>query len=415
MIQKVKGTQDFIDLTLFNFIVSQTKKHLQDYNFTEIKTPILEHTELFKRSLGQQTDVVNKEMFLIQTRDEESSMCLRPEATAPIVRSFVENNITQIPWKVFTIAPCFRYERPQKGRFRQFHQISIEIIGSNAISQDALFIKMVDQLFKTKFLINNYAILINFLGCYEDRKKFSELLKKFLENVNDKICPTCQERREKNPLRIFDCKNPACQEIYKNAPKTVDHLCPNCNEEWKQLQETLELISVSFSVSSTLVRGLDYYDKTVFEFVSNDLGSQSAICGGGRYDRLVKEISEKEDQPAIGVGIGVERLLILLENIKDKLPIPSTKTLNLILPLSKEQHIIALLLANELHEHGLACDVLLDESSIKSMMRKANKLGAKYCLIIGSEEQNNREVTIKNMVNGEEKRVKQTEAVNHLV
>ena len=284
MIQKVKGTQDFIDLTLFNFIVSQTKKHLEEYNFTEIKTPIIENTELFKRSLGQETDVVNKEMFIIKTRDEESSMCLRPEATAPIVRAFVENSINQTPWKVFTIAPCFRYERPQKGRFRQFHQISVEIIGSNAISQDALFIKMVDQLFKTKFLIDNYAILINFLGCYDDRKKFSELLKKFLENVKDQSCPTCRERREKNPLRIFDCKNPVCQEIYQNAPKTVDHLCEQCNEEWKKLQETLELISVSFSVSSTLVRGLDYYDKTVFEFASNDLGAQSAICGGGRYD-----------------------------------------------------------------------------------------------------------------------------------
>ncbi|MDR3646809.1 MAG: histidine--tRNA ligase [Candidatus Babeliales bacterium] len=422
MIQKVKGTQDFIDLTLFNFIRNQTEKHLAEYNYTQIATPIIEHTELFLRSLGQHTDVVSKEMFIIQPKTESQELnslkeqiCLRPEATAATVRAFIENSITDLPWKVFVMGPMFRYERPQKGRFRQFHQISIEIIGAKSISQDALLIKMLDQLFKKKFLLDNYAILLNFLGCYDDRAKFNEVLKAFLKTVDDKICDTCRERKNKNPLRIFDCKNPVCKEIYKDAPKTTDVLCASCQAEWESLKTTLELIAVSYAFAPTLVRGLDYYDKTVFEFVSDNLGAQNAFCGGGRYDRLISEISEnKQDHPAIGAAIGVERLILLLELIKDKLPIAHQTELNVILPLSTKQHILALLLTNELHAKGLNCDVLLEDTSVKNLMRKANKLGAKHCLILGEDEQANLEVTVKNMMTGEEKRVKQSDVAVYL-
>lgn len=413
MITKVKGTQDFIDLTLFNFIIAQAGKHLNEYNFQQISTPILEHTELFKRSLGLHTDVVSKEMFIIESRSEDS-ICLRPEATAPTVRAFIENSIQQVPWKVFSYGPMFRYERPQKGRFRQFHQINIEIIGSKSISQDALLIKMLDMLFTEKFLLDNYSILINFLGCYDDRANFNIILKNFLETVSDKVCSDCKERKEKNPLRIFDCKKPDCIEIYKNAPHTADYLCKQCEAEWNLLKKTLELISVRFVYAPKLVRGLDYYDKTVFEFVSSTLGAQNTFCGGGRYDRLVKEISEKEDQPAVGCAIGVERLIILLDEIKNKLPISRQAQLNLILPLSEKQQTLGLLLLERLHTNGITSDILLDEHSIKNLMRKANKIGAKFCLIIGDEEQDANEVTIKNMITGEQIKIKHDNIIEYL-
>ncbi len=416
MIQRVKGTQDFIDMRLFNFVISQIQKHLQEYNFTQISTPILEHTELFKRTLGLHTDVVSKEMFLIENKsasDPEDSICLRPEATASTVRAFLENGITELPWKVFISGPMFRYERPQKGRFRQFHQTNLEIIGSKSINQDALLIRMLDRLFKDKFLLDNYAILINFLGCYEDRNKFNQELKKFLEQITDKLCQNCLERKDKNPLRIFDCKNPSCKEIYLKAPKTIEHLCKDCDAEWKQLQTTLELTSVSFAHSSNLVRGLDYYDKTVFEFSSADLGAQNAFCGGGRYDRLVSEISqEKYNQPAVGAAIGIERLLLLVEMFQNKLPIPELPSLYLIIPLSKDQQLLALLLANQLSSNNITHDILFDDVSVKSLMRKANKMGAKFCLILGSQEQENHEVTVKDMTLGTEQKIKQINLVD---
>jgi len=416
MISRVKGTQDFINTSLINFIISQITKHLNEYNFKEVIVPILEYVELFKRSLGTHTDVVSKEMFLIETKGrEDDQICLRPEATASVVRAFLENQITQTPWKIYTYGSMFRYERPQKGRFREFHQFNIEIIGSKSIYQDAYFIKMLDKLFKDKFFLDNYAVLVNFLGCYEDRKKFELELRKFLDTVSNKICENCLERREKNPLRIFDCKVPEDNEIYRNAPHTTDHLCKICDEEWKLLHKTLELISVSFSHSYTLVRGLDYYDKTVFEFVSENLGSQNAFCGGGRYDRLIKDISQGlQDQPSIGAAIGLERIMILLATIKDKLPLEQLAPLFVILPLSSKQHLLALLLANQLHANSLTCDILLEDASVKSLMRKANKMGAKYLLIVGENEQAQREVTLKNMLTGEEKIVKQSELLTNL-
>jgi len=417
MINKVKGTQDFIDTSLLNFVIEQTKKHLNEYNFSEIYLPIIEHTELFQRSLGTETDVVSKEMFIIEPKNKENieTICLRPEATASTVRAFVENNIQTLPWKVFTWGPMFRYERPQKGRFRQFNQVSIEVIGAKHISQDALLIKMLDKLFKDRFLLDNYAILINFLGCYEDRKRFETALKNFLEKEQAKICDTCQERKIKNPLRIFDCKNPECQELYKNAPITTEYLCAECNAEWQILQNTLELISVSFAVLPTLVRGLDYYNKTVFEFSSANLGAQSTFCGGGRYDSLVKEISqEKQDQPSLGAAFGIERIILLLEQIIEKLPIKQNPAVYLILPFSTKQHILGLLISNQLHASNITCDILLEDASVKNLMKKANKIGAKYLIIIGENEQNNREVTLKNMVTGTEEIVKQIELVEKI-
>jgi len=416
MFKRVKGTQDILDLSLFNFVIEQFKKQMALYHFNEISTPIIEPTELFKRSLGLQTDVVTKEMFVICPRDEKENetICLRPEATASFVRAFVENGIQTKPWKVFSYGPMFRYERPQKGRYRQFHQINMEIIGAQSIDYDAQLIKMLDRYFSEILTLNNYALLINFLGCSKDREKYRPVLYSYLEKHSDKLCKTCIDRKEKNIMRVFDCKNETCKELYKKAPKLIDHLCTTCSEEWQQLKSDLELLSVSYSVDSTLVRGLDYYNKTVFVFSSESLGAQKEFCGGGRYDQLVKEVGAKEDQPSVGAAIGMERLILLLKPIRNNLPLKQLPALHVILPMSKKQQLLALIIANELHVHNLCTDVFLDGDSMKSMMRKANKMGASYCLILGDDEQKEHTVTIKNMLNGDEKKIAQSEIVNYL-
>ena len=415
MIQKVKGTQDFLDVTLFNFIIDQARAHCALYNFHEIATPILEPTDLFKRSLGEQTDVVTKEMFFVSAtgHKDSESICLRPEATASTVRAFIENNIQTLPWKVFSHGPIFRHERPQKGRFREFHQVNAEIIGAASVENDAQFIKMLDRLFQEKFLLDGFALLINYLGCADDRVVFREKLYAFLTKVEQDICADCKVRKEKNILRVLDCKNATCQKLYRDVPTITESLCTECGGEWQRLQELLELLSVSYTAVPTLVRGLDYYDKTVFEFVSKQLGAQSTFCGGGRYNHLVKLLGGP-DVPAIGAAMGIERLILLLEPIKDQLPIKQPPQLQVIVPMERAQQTVALLLADELQAHGLAVELLVEGDSMKSMMRKVNKLGAKYALIIGQDELEKRSVMIKNMITGEQELVAQTDVVNYL-
>ena len=422
---RVKGTNDFLDLTLYNFVIEQIRKHLGIYCFNQIETPILEHTELFKRTLGLHTDVVNKEMFLIKPHarthheafegeeSEGEQLCLRPEITASMVRAFVDNGIQITPWKVFTIGPCFRYERPQKGRFREFHQVSMEVIGSAPVAQDVQMIKMLDRLFHETLKFNNYALLINYLGCPADRAVYKEKLKKFLD-AQTGLCSDCMVRKEKNIMRIFDCKVETCQKIYQNAPHIIDYLCKTCQEEWQTLQHDLELLSVTFVVQPKLVRGLDYYNKTVFEFVSGALGAQNTFCGGGRYDQLVTQIGGKTDQQSIGAAIGIERLLLLLEPFKDSLALPHPPKLHAILPLALEQQMLALLLADELQAVGLCTEVLLEGASIKSMMNRANKLGAAYALILGADEQQKNQVTVKNMITGAQETIPQAQMVAYL-
>lgn len=415
MFQKVKGTQDFLDLTLFNYVIATLSKHLTQYRFTEIATPILEHTELFKRGLGTQTDVVNKEMFTINTGPEGESLCLRPEATACVARAFNEHSIQTTPWKVWLWGPMFRYERPQKGRFRQFHQASLEIIGSQSIAQDAQCIAMLDRYFHDVLGLNNFALLINFIGCSEDRLAYKQLLQEFLNTpAAAVICQTCMVRKETNTLRVFDCKNPECQRVYENAPTIADNLCQPCASEWQQLKDLLGMLSISYAYKPSLVRGLDYYNKTVFEFSSENLGAQNAFCGGGRYDQLVSQLGGRQDQPSIGAAIGIERLMLLLEPLKDQLRLPPLPPLHVIVPIEVAQQATALLVADELYAAGFCCEVLLEGASVKSMMRQANKLGAKFALIIGEDEQATRSVTLKNMITGDSERIAQKDLVKTL-
>ena len=412
MFNRVKGTQDFLDLTLFNFLITEAKKHLELYNFSEIATPILEPLALFQRSLGEETDVVSKEMYTIASEGEDT-ICLRPEATASTVRAFVNHGIAQLPWKVFSWGPMFRHERPQKGRYRQFHQINMEVIGSASIYHDVQFLKMLDRFFFESLKLDTYELFINFLGCPDDRKAYKKKLYAFLDKLE--LCETCQVRKEKNIMRIFDCKNPECQKMYKNAPFIADYLCKECAQEWQELKDNLEHLSVSYCYMPTLVRGLDYYDKTVFEFVSSELGAQNTFCGGGRYNSLVKEIGGKVDQPSLGASIGIERMLLLLDRIRDNLMLPQLPALYVILPLKEEQRSLALIIADELQARNLSTDIFLEGDSIKNMMRKANKMGAKYTLLIGPDEQKDKVITVKNMITGAEEKVPQQNLARYLL
>jgi len=413
MITKIKGTQDFLDLTLFNYVLKKIAVHLERYNFNQIMTPILEPTELFKRSLGGVTDVVSKEMFIIKSAKNDDAICLRPEATASTMRAFVENGIAVTPWKVFSHGPMFRYERPQKGRYREFHQVTIENIGAVSIAHDVQLIAMLDRLFTEQILLRSYGLQINFLGCVTDRAQYAQELKRFLDEHAKDLCATCKERKEKNVLRVFDCKNASCQERYKNAPIMTHHLCAQCAEEWKAVQEGLSLLSVSYVVNPQLVRGLDYYNKTVFEFVSGDLGAQNAFCAGGRYDQLAQEIGAKADYPSVGAAIGIERLLLLVAPIKEQLRLPMQPPLHIIMPLSEKEQVVAQLLADELQHAGISHDILF-EGSAKSMMRKANKMGAQTVLVIGESERKKKTVSLKYMMTGTTQEIPQIEVVNVL-
>ncbi len=414
MISRVRGTEDRLDLTLYNFAIQATKKHFSLYNFDEIQTPILEHTDLFIHSLGAQTDVVSKEMYVFQSQnDKEKSICLRPEATASTIRACFENRIQRFPWKVFSYGPMFRRERPQKGRWRQFDQINVEVIGSEAIVQDVHLIKMFDALFSFVFKLEDYVLKLNFLGCSDDRKKHKEKLLAFLNENQDSICETCRTRKDANTLRVFDCKSEHCQKLYQKAPKLIDCLCSLCDGQWKQLQEFLETLSVSFVVEPKLVRGLDYYNKTVFEFTSPHLGAQDAFMGGGRYN-LGRQVGAKQDYDAIGAAIGLSRLLLLLEQNKDKLILPEKPALHVILPLSEEFQGAGLFLAENLQNNGFATDIVLKKASMTNMMKKAEKLGASYALILGEDEHKSGMVSVKNMQTGKTQKIAQSEVISVL-
>lgn len=411
MISKIKGTRDILDLSLLNFFLKNIKKQLGLYDFTEIITPIIEPIELFKRCLGDFTDVVTKEMYTINTGQSEEIICLRPEGTASIVRAFIEAGNILKPWKVFTWGPMFRHERPQKGRYRQFYQLTAEIIGTEAVNQDVQFIKMLDRHFTHDLGLDLYSLFINFLGCKEDREKYKQ---KLYSRLPENLCNTCIERKEKNIMRIFDCKNQSCQKIYQSMPHIADNLCESCSSEWKELKNNLELLSIKYSYNPMLVRGLDYYEKTVFEFSSLDLGSQNAFCGGGRYKLGIK-LGHKEEIPSLGAGIGIDRVLLLLEQIQDRIILPKAPALHVIIPLDcdKEQESLALLIADELQAYDLKTDIILEKGSIKSKMRKADKMNARFVLLIGSEEQKNNFITVKDMLLKTERTIKKSSIVSY--
>lgn len=412
MLTRVKGTQDLLNLTLRNFLLKKIRAHLIKYNFNEIITPIIEKVELFQRVVGSETDIVKKEMYKISSEQDKEELVLRPEMTASIVRAFLNNNIQSTPWQVFSYGPNFRYERPQKGRYREFTQISLESIGVMSPAYDAYFITMLDRFFNEQLLLDSYALCINFLGCHEDRLIYKNKLHEFLTLNESKICETCKERKEKNILRTLDCKNENCRNLYATGPKITDYLCNECKVEWDLIQEYLNELSVSYTHTPMLVRGLDYYNKIIFEFLDNGLGAQNSFCGGGRYDTVASQLGSKKDYPSIGAAIGVERILLILEQIQNKLPIEQPPQIQAILPFGQDQISVALQIADELHSNNICAQILVEKVSLKSMLRKANDIGAVHCILIGPDEQAGRYVTVKNMVIGTEEKVPQAEITN---
>lgn len=412
MFSRVKGVQDLLSYDSWRAVLRKAQGHLESYNFEEIQTPLLEYVSLFERGLGYETDVVKKQMFLIEQKNDKEQMCLRPEATAGTMRAFLEKKHEHVtPYNVFSSGPMFRYERPQKGRYRQFHQMNIESIGVTSIQYDAFFIQMLYKLFLETFGIQEFVLAINFLGTPEDREQYKKALYLFLDGKE--ICVTCSQRKETNLLRVLDCKSESCQTIYDSAPIITDSLSEQSAQEWRLLQDQLDQLSVTYTVNHRLVRGLDYYNKTVFEFVGMTLGAQDTFCGGGRYDGLAQQLGSKESVPAIGAAFGIERLLLSLGDRVQNFIEPKSQ-LTVVIACAQEQNSLALLCADTVQRAGKTVQVLIGDLSLKNKLKKANKMKAAFVLLIGEEEQKSNLITVKNMMTGKEEKVTQDKVISLL-
>jgi histidyl-tRNA synthetase len=410
MIQKVKGTQDLLDMTLYDAVYSAAYRYFSAAQFSHIQTPIIEHEALFKRSVGQQTDIATKEMYTFSTNEREI-FCLRPEGTASVMRAFFEGAVVAKPWQVFTHGPMFRHERPQKGRWRQFSQFNLEAIGISSVVHDVRFIALLNDFFLRHLALHDYVLSINFLGTKEDRAAHRVVLKEFLDKHWSQLCATCVQRADTNILRVFDCKNESCQQLYTQAPYITDHLSPASQAEWEQLNTLLDALSVNRIHNKCLVRGLDYYNKVVFEFSSPLLGAQSAFCGGGQYD-LAPAFERKEAVPSIGAAIGMERLLLLLEAAGFPFAAPAKQPLVAVVPLDDSCTVLALFAHQALHRAGISTDILV--GGVKKAMKKANAIAASWVVLIGDQEREAGTVLLKNMQTGEQESVGQEYLVSRL-
>ncbi|NLP47200.1 MAG: histidine--tRNA ligase [Epulopiscium sp.] len=381
----------------------------KNFGFYEIRTPIFEHTELFQRGVGETTDIVQKEMYTFTDKGERS-ITLKPEGTAGVARAYIEHNMQgeAQPTKLFYITPAFRYERPQAGRMRQFHQFGVEMIGSREASADAEVISLAALLLE-RLGITKVELHINSLGGPECRKKYNTILKDYLGEHLSELCPTCQERYEKNPLRALDCKVDTCQAIVKQAPSTIDALGEECKAHFEQLKDLLTEMNIPFVVDPGIVRGLDYYTRTVFEFISKDIGSQGTVCGGGRYDGLIEECGGKPT-PAVGFAIGIERLLMVMEAEQGPYQHPVQRDL-FIGAIGDQAMIKAHGLIYQLRKVGISAEGDHLDRSVRAQMKYANKIGASYSFILGDEELKVQKVALKNMDTGEQEEVELSKLV----
>ena len=396
-IQGQKGTKDMLPSEAYklNYIADKLRKISEEYGIREIRTPMFEATELFERGVGETTDVVQKEMYTFEDKGGRS-ITLKPEGTAPAVRAFIEHSLyaDAQPTKMFYFTDCFRYEKMQKGRLRQFHQYGIEVFGSQEASIDAEIISLVMRSLD-EFGIKGISLNINSLGCPSCRAKYNEALKEYLKSNYDDLCETCKTRFEKNPMRIIDCKEKKCKEIVKNAPIILDFICDECKEHFEKLKNYLTAIGIEYNVDPQIVRGLDYYSKTVFEVIKDGL----TICGGGRYDYLVEEIGGPKT-PAMGFALGLERLLLTLEEEGIKIEEPNRCDL-FIGSMGDNAKLKAMKLAFDLRKEGLKVDIDHLGKSVKAQMKYANKIGARFTFVIGDSEIQENMVNVKRMSDGE--------------
>lgn len=401
-----KGTKDIrpIDIGKWQYVENMFSKLCNIYGFKEIRTPVFEHTELFQRGVGDTTDIVQKEMYTFEDLGKRS-ITLKPEGTSPVARSFVEHkDYAKVqPTKFFYITPCYRYERPQSGRLREFHQFGVETYGATSALADAEVITLANDFLKAAGL-TDYQLRINSVGCPICRKKHRTALKKFLENKYDVLCDTCKTRYDKNPMRILDCKSKVCSEAVEDAPLMLDYLCDDCMDSFEELKKYLKASQVEFKVDPKIVRGLDYYTKTAFEFVTEKIGAQGTICGGGRYDHLIEEVGGPET-PGVGFGLGIERLLMLMESEGVKFPEDEPVEI-FIATLGEESKLLGLKLLHEFRNQGIKCAIDVLERNFKGQFKYADRLNAKFVLVIGEEEIESGEVTIKDMSNSSQKKMK---------
>lgn len=404
-IQKPRGTMDIFprEALLWQKIENEAKRVAKLYGFGEVRTPTFEELALFKRGVGEVTDVVQKEMYTFEDR-EGRTFALRPEGTASVVRAILENGKTgdAMPLRYFYLINCFRYEKPQAGRSREFFQFGTEMFGTQDASADATVISLASSLINS-LGIKDTTLHINSIGCPACRPQYRAALVEYFSARHDELCPTCQERLKTNPLRVLDCKSPICSEIAKGAPKTTEHLCPECNEHFEDLKSYLNAQNIDFVVDPHIVRGLDYYTKTVFEFICTSIGAQSTICGGGRYDGLMEQLGGPS-LPGIGFGMGITRLILAMQASGADAVDESAPVLY-IAPMGKAARTKSLEIVSRLRARGIYAECDICARSLKAQMKYADKIGAKYTLILGDSELESGKAQLKNMAESSQEEI----------
>ncbi len=402
MISIPKGTKDMLpqDAYKWHYVESVARSTAAKFGFKEIRTPMFEHTELFLRGVGETTDIVTKEMYTFEDKGGRS-MTLRPEGTAGVARCFIENGLFQgvMPMKAYYIASVFRYEKPQNGRLREHHQFGVECYGSDSPSADAEVIALAHS-FLSEVGLDSLELNINSIGCPKCRAEYNAALKAYIGENLQNMCGQCRQRFDKNPLRILDCKEETCKAITAKAPKITDYLCEDCKTHFEKVQNLLSKQGITYKVNPGIVRGLDYYTRTVFEFVSTDIGAQGTVCGGGRYNNLVEEVGGKPT-PAVGFGLGLERLLLVLENL-NKLNACEEHTDLYVLPIGENAKEYALSLVSKLRSEGISAETDIMDRGIKAQMKYADKSGARYVVALGDDEIASGTIKLKNMSDGKE-------------
>lgn len=400
--KKIKGTEDVLpkDSYRWQFVEDVMRKESASYGFKEIRTPVFEHTELFARGVGQTTDVVQKEMYTFDTKGGES-VTLRPEGTAGAARAVLEHGLVNdsLPIKASYFVSCYRYEKPQAGRLREFHQFGLECYGTQSPAADAELICAAQSIFD-RLGIKQLRLEINSIGCPTCRAEYHKALKEYFYGYKDELCETCNSRLEKNPMRILDCKSPVCSKIAQGAPKITDYLCDECKEHFASVQKYLDAAGVEYTVNPTIVRGLDYYTKTVFEFVTDFIGAQGTVCGGGRYDGLIEELGGKH-LPSLGFAMGIERLLMLMDKQGIEIPQPSTCDLYVAV-MGESASLKSFEIIKAVRSCGLIAETDIVGRGLRAQMKYADKIGAKFSMVLGDNEIEQGKAVVKNMSSGEQ-------------
>ncbi len=408
----IKGTKDVLPSESYKnqYIEATCLSVAENFGYKEMRTPVFEHTELFQRGVGDTTDVVQKEMYTFDDKGGRS-ITLRPEGTAGAARAFLENGLSNeaLPQKICYLTSCYRYEKPQAGRLREFHQFGIECFGATSPLADAEMISLAKQVFD-ELGVKKLHLELNSIGCPKCRADYHNALREYFKAHTDELCDTCNERLERNPMRILDCKSPVCKEISKNAPVVLDYLCDECKEHFEKVKSYLDAMNIEYIVNPQIVRGLDYYTKTVFEFVSDEIGSQGTVCGGGRYDGLIEELGGQHT-PSLGFGMGLERIQLVMEAQGCAFPEPNKPDL-FIAAMGEKAELKAVEIAKDMRDEGFAVVYDLNGRSLRAQMKYADKVCAKYLVVIGEDEVNSDIAKLKDMQTGESTEVSLTTFVN---